>query len=255
MSIQIPVAKPPWKGDGKNLESLVRKALNQYEMIEQDAIAVALSGGKDSLALLYMLHAVNGFGVKPFKLIAIHVAGAFSCGANIEIPFLKAICKELDIPLIIKQTASNEPPKECYPCSRERRKLLFEAAKEENIHTIAFGHHRDDIVNTLLLNLYQKGEFAAMLPKIHMHHYEINIIRPLMFIPESKIIAFAKANKFFRITCQCPVGQHSQRKKVDELIKETEKIFPNIRMNLMHSVLTYGSQKANKKPKEKKKDA
>ncbi|MCB1181186.1 MAG: tRNA 2-thiocytidine biosynthesis protein TtcA [Chlamydiia bacterium] len=246
--MDIPVAKPPWKKLGRHLESVCRKALFEYEMLDGEAkLAVALSGGKDSLALLFFLHAISGKGFPPFKLYALHVRGAFSCGAGIEWGFLKIICQKLNIPLIIKESSIKEKNLSCYPCSRLRRRLLFDAAKEEGIKTIAFGHHRDDNAQTLLLNMLHKGEVTGLLPKIFMIDYEITIIRPLILASEEEIRQFAKDYGFIRTTCQCPYGQRSMRKKVDQAISHLEGLFPNIRQNLSHASLIYGSDKASSK--------
>jgi tRNA(Ile)-lysidine synthase TilS/MesJ len=97
------------------------------------------------------------------------------------------------------------------------------------------------------LNLFHKGEFAANLPKVYMYDYDITIIRPLLLVKESLILAFAKEQGFFRMTCQCPVGQNSMRKKVKELIDQIEELFPHLRNNLSHAGQNYGSDKALKK--------
>ena len=149
------------------------------------------------------------------------------------------------MPLTIKESNKTLEELVCYTCSRERRSLLFEAAKEKGFKTIAFGHHRDDNIQTLLLNLLHKAEFAANLPKIHMEHYGVTIIRPLILVSEEGIRAFSKQNHFARITCQCPVGQNSKRKQVDRLIDQMEDVFPNVRSNLSQAARVYGSQKAS----------
>ena len=133
---------------------------------------------------------------------------------------------------------------ECYSCSRERRRLLFEAAKSVGATTIAFGHHRDDHAQTLLMNLLHKAEFAGNLPKIHMQEYGVTIIRPLIYIAEQDIRTFSQQQGFARIMCRCPVGQNSMRKKVDQVLNEIEAIFPNARENIAKAGLLYGSQKA-----------
>jgi tRNA(Ile)-lysidine synthase TilS/MesJ len=244
----IPLAKPPWTALGKELESLVRKAFFDFSLIEESTqkIAVALSGGKDSLSLLYLLHAIRGRGFPSFDLYAIHVGGEFSCGAGIDETFLGAICKALEVPFISCLSTQKREDLECYRCSRERRKLIFNAAKEAGATTIAFGHHRDDSAQTLLMNLLQKGEFAANLPKVQMYKYGVTIIRPLIYIKEESLKEFAKQYHFARITCQCPVGQDSKRKKADELIHLMEEHFPQARSNLALAGLLYGSTKANK---------
>ena len=113
--------------------------------------------------------------------------------------------------------------------------------------TVAFGHHRDDSVQTLLMNLLHKGEFAAMLPKVPMHDYGVTIIRPLIYISEEEIREFAKMYQFSRVVCQCPVGQNSLRKQTKDLIADMEKVFPHARENLGSASLLYGSKKALKK--------
>lgn len=241
----VPIATPPWPSVGKKIESLCRKALYDFNLLENgQKLAVALSGGKDSLALLFMLHAINGRGFPRFELSAIHVEGEFSCGASIQGSYLKAVCKQLQIPLEIRTSSQTLDQLECYSCSRERRKLIFHAAKSLGANLIAFGHHQDDHVQTLLLNLFHKGEFEGNLPKVPMHLYGVTIIRPLIYVSETDIIELAKACGFARITCQCPVGQHSKRKKVEHHLKMIEKDFPHLRTNLAQAGLQKGSQKA-----------
>lgn len=245
--LQLPIARPPWTAQGKEMESLVRKAIYDFSLIGPDVkkIAIALSGGKDSLGLLFLLHALRGRGFPLFDIHAIHVDGEFSCGAGVNVGFLKKICQELGVEFTICTSLQKREGLECYSCSRERRRLIFNAAKEGGSTLIAFGHHRDDSAQTLLLNLLHKAEFAANLPKVEMLNYGITIIRPLIYLSEASLIQFAKQYGFARITCQCPVGQNSKRKTVEQLIQEIEKAFPNARGNLAKAGLLYGSNKAS----------
>ena len=132
MNIGIPVARPPWTALGKELESCLRKALFDFSLLDKqvERVAIALSGGKDSLALLFLLHAVRGRGFPLFEIHAIHVDGEFSCGAGVDAGFLGAICKEMGVNLILKSSTQKREDLECYRCSRERRRLIFDAAKE-----------------------------------------------------------------------------------------------------------------------------
>src|SRR5579862_179278 len=115
MSFSLPIAKPPWSGLGQELESSCRKAIYDFSMLEGvDKVAVALSGGKDSLSLLYLLHAVRGRGFPLFNLVAIHVGGEFSCGAGIDERFLGNICRELGIPMLMRQSSKKREELECY---------------------------------------------------------------------------------------------------------------------------------------------
>lgn len=245
MLLHIPLAQPPWSGLGKRLESMVRKAIYDFNLIEDASpIAVALSGGKDSLALLFLLHAIKGRGCPDFPLLAIHIDGDYTCGAGVDKLFLKGICQKLNVPLHIETANQKLEDLECYSCSRTRRKLLFDTAKKHGCFKVAFGHHRDDNNQTLLMNLLHKGEFAGNLPKVFMKDYGVSILRPLMYVSESMIIEFAKQYEFLRISCQCPVGQDSLRKQTKKLIEQIEKTFPNTSGNLFTASLNYGSKKA-----------
>ncbi len=237
---------PPWTGLGKKLESMTRKALYDFSMVPDNGspIAIALSGGKDSLTMLFLLHAIRGRGFPHFDIIAIHVGGAFSCGAGVGSHYLESVCQSLNVPLIQRQSTKTLETLECYSCSRERRALLFAAAKEHGATTIAFGHHRDDNAETLLMNLLHKGEFSGLMPRIPMHAYGVTIIRPLIYVAESDISCFADQYRFRRITCRCPVGQTSMRRKTDELIDSLEEAYPHARENLARASLLYGSKKA-----------
>jgi tRNA(Ile)-lysidine synthetase-like protein len=246
MSILAP--QPPWTGLGKRLESIIRKALFDYQMLEGvKNLAIALSGGKDSLTLLFMLKAISGRGFPDFNIHAIHVNGEFSCGAGVNLNYLSGLCEQLGVNFIVRESTQKLETLECYNCSRERRGLIFEAAKSVGADTIAFGHHRDDNAETILMNLLHKAEFAGNLPKLKMHDYGITIIRPLIYASEADIRTFAQQHGFARILCQCPVGQNSMRRQVGKLIEEIELVYPNARENIAQAGLKYGSDKASRK--------
>lgn len=241
----IPRVSPPWNQRGKRIESKVRKALYDFSLVENDSpIGIALSGGKDSLSLLYMMHAILGRGFPNAPLHAFHVGGPYSCGASVHPSFLKGICSELRVPLTCLESSMKLETLSCYPCSRNRRSLIFNAAKSIGIKHVMFGHHREDHIQTLLMNLLHKGEFAGNLGRVWMRDYDLLISRPLLYVSEEEIWHFAKTYGFARVTCQCPVGQHSMRKKVAELVDEIEKIFPNVKENLAQAGWNYGSDKA-----------
>lgn len=246
--MEVSIAQPPWSGLGKRLESTFRKALFDYKMLEtqNNKVGIALSGGKDSLTLLFLLKAISGRGFPELDIHAIHVSGEFSCGAGVNTDYLAAVCEKLGVSFATRESKQKLATLECYSCSRERRRLLFDEAKKRDVGTIAFGHHRDDNAQTVLMNLLHKGEFAGNLPKLHMQEYGVTIIRPLIYIDENSIREFAKQQGFMRVMCRCPVGQNSMRKQVDQLLGELETLFPNVRENVAQAGLTYGSDKASK---------
>lgn len=244
--LQLP--KHPFSKLGKKIESQMRKALYEYEMIPSNGrIGIALSGGKDSLTLLFMLKELSGKGFPDLQIEAFHVGGAFSCGASLEENFLKEVCSALQIPLHIEIAEQTLDKLECYRCSRERRKKIFLKAKSVGIDHVAFGHHRDDSIETLMMNLLHKAEFAANLPKIYLESFDLTILRPLIYVTEQQIISFAKHHGFRRIVCQCPVGQNSKRKETKEMLNQIEQYFPCAKGNLAKAAKMYGSNKASKR--------
>jgi tRNA(Ile)-lysidine synthase TilS/MesJ len=247
MNLYIPTAQPPWTTLGKELESRVRKAIHDFSLLPSKVthLGIALSGGKDSLSLLFLLASLRQRGFPNFRLTAFHIFGPFSCGSGIDRPLLQAICGKLNVDFVIRETHQTKETLECYSCSRTRRSLLFAAAKEYGVDFLAFGHHRDDSVQTLLMNLLHKGEFAANLPKVQMHHYGVTIIRPLIYVEEEMLAQFAKQYQFARVVCQCPVGQRSKRKQVKDLLRQVEPLFPHAASNLAKAGLLYGSDKAS----------
>jgi tRNA 2-thiocytidine biosynthesis protein TtcA len=224
---------------------MTRKALYDFAMVEGvQKLAIALSGGKDSLTLLSLLSAISGRGMGPWELHAIHVSGEFSCGPGVPMAVLSQMCQELGATLHVCTTNQKLATLECYSCSRARRKLIFEKAKELGCTAVAFGHHQDDNVETALMNLLGKGEFAGHLPKIHFHAWEMTVIRPLIYVSEALIRRFAEMYGFARLTCQCPVGQRSQRRQVEELLEQIEQLYPHARDQMAKAILRDGSQRA-----------
>lgn len=229
----------------RKLESLTRKAVYDFSLLpENGKMGIALSGGKDSLTLLLMLLKLSGRGFPSFTIHAFHVQGVASCGAGLHTKNLEAICEHLGVKLHILDSRITQEQLQCYRCSRERRSLIFKAAKEAGVEYIAFGHHKDDQVQTLMMNLLHKAEFSTSLPKLEMVEYGITIVRPLIYIDEASIITWAQQKGFARVTCMCPVGANSQRRQVKLLIEQLEKVFPNTRTNLFQAACNYGSNKA-----------
>lgn len=230
---------------GRKIESAIRKACYDFSLLEENQrLAIALSGGKDSLTLLHFLHKLSGTGFPKLSLIALYVGGPYSCGAGLNPDHLASLCASYEVPFVHLESQQRFASLDCYPCSRDRRKLLFEGARAEGCSSIAFGHHRDDSIETLLMNLLHKGEFAALLPKIFMECYEITTIRPLIYVTEREIREFARKKEFLRISCRCPVGERSKRRQVKGVLSQLEELFPHAASNLARAAHLYGSNKA-----------
>jgi len=235
----------PWTTHGKRLESAVRKAIFEFDLLHGvSRLGIALSGGKDSLTMLFLLHAISGRGTPPFELVGLHVSNREKPVS----PLVESVCSYLSVPLYTEPMSYEHS--DCYSCSRERRRLLFSMAKRTECSTIAFGHHKDDNAQTVLMNLLHKGEFAGLLPKITLAAYTTTIIRPLIFLAEKDIETFVTHYGLAGSTCQCAAGHMRLRKKTDRLLTCIEELYPHARSNLAQAALQFGSTKAQEIPEK-----
>ncbi|MFH1458554.1 MAG: ATP-binding protein [Candidatus Omnitrophota bacterium] len=215
----------------------VGRAMVDYEMLsEGDKIAVAVSGGKDSLTLLKVLADRQRFVPIKYELLAVHIDLGYprSLAKTLE-KYFKKIKVKYHIEKV--DTLRKTKPKDisCFWCSWNRRKALFETANRFGCTKVAFGHHKDDIVETLLLNLFFHGEFSAMSPKQPLFEGKIVIIRPLAYVEEDRIRKFAREAGFPHEKCSCPNSLTSNRTKMARIIKELEKVCPEIKTNIFKS--------------------
>jgi len=219
------------------------KAVKEYELIEVgDKIAVAISGGKDSLLLAKLFQQLHRFSEVPFSLEFISMNPGFN-KENLE--NLELNCKLLNIPIKIRKSnvfhvankLSSDNP--CYMCARMRRGFLYNFAKEEGCNKLALGHHFDDVVETTLLNIFYGSQFKTMVPKIEAENFlNMELIRPLVLIKESDIIRFTNNAGLKTMSCGCDVARlelGSKRKEMKNLLKEMEKNNPNASMSIFNS--------------------
>lgn len=237
------------------------KAIKEYVLIEAgDKIAVAVSGGKDSLLLAKLFQQLHRFSEIPFELEFISMDPGFN-KENLE--NLKLNCELLNIPIKIKKSdvfyvsnkLSSENP--CYMCARMRRGFLYNFAKEEGCNKLALGHHFDDVVETTLLNIFYGSQFKTMVPKIEAENFSnMELIRPLVLIKESDIIRFTNNAGLKTMSCGCEVARlelGSKRKEMKKLLKEMEKNNPNVSLSIFNSATNvnlnqvYGYEIDNKK--------
>ncbi len=231
----------------------INEAIRTYKLIEEgDRILAAVSGGKDSLTMLSFLQEMRDAGAG-YKLFAAHIKTDFHCGGCSHRSVLSGIFEKLGLEYRFKdiQVLDEKRQTNCFWCSWNRRKALFEIAHELGCNKVAFGHHKDDIVETALLNLFYQGEISAMKPKQELFRGIITIIRPLCFTAESDIINYAKEKGFPEQLCKCPFGMTSKRKMVKQLLKDAKKMFPgeDVTANILANLIKIGNKP--KKPMEK----
>lgn len=221
--------------------SKMRKAIEEYNMIDDgDKIAVCLSGGKDSITLLYALKALQRFYPKNFELIAISVNPGFEF---FDTSILQQACDELEIPLFIEQSNIKEivfdvrkEKNPCSLCANLRRGIINSVAIRENCNKIALGHNMDDVLETFLLNLLYTGSLSTFAPKSYMDRSKITLIRPLILLGEKDTKRFVKKNNKKIMPKVCPMDEHTKREKMKEQIFLWQKDIPAIRANLFGAI-------------------
>lgn len=216
----------------------VGRAIADYQMLcEGDKIAVAVSGGKDSLTLLHILNDRRKFVPIKYTLFALHVDMGYPCHhPKILAEYFKKMGVDYHIAKIDILKGKTRKDISCFWCSWNRRKALFEAAERFGCSKVALGHHKDDIVETVLMNLFFHGEISAMAPRQELFKGKIVLIRPLAYVEEEMIVKFAKSLDFPHHKCACPNSLTSNRTKITGIIRELEKVCPDVKTNIFRSV-------------------
>ena len=211
------------------LQKLFEQALKRYSLIEDgDRILVGLSGGKDSMALLEFLSRRSRIFRPRFSVEAVYVRMENIPYQNDE-AFLSDFAREHDTPLHIVETSFSDTDSSrspCFLCSWNRRKMLFSTAQQLGCNKIALGHHRDDLMQTALMNLTYEGRFSTMPPRMTMDKFPVEIIRPLCLMRESDLQLFAQQRNFVRQKRQCPYENDSRRADMKRMVERFEELNP-----------------------------
>lgn len=225
-------------GTGFYISKQMGKAIMDYGMLsEGDKVLVAVSGGKDSLTLLSILNERRKFVPIKYELLAVHVDMGYPCHhPKILSRYFKDLGVNYHIEKIDILKGKSRKDISCFWCSWNRRKTLFEAADRFGCNKVALGHHQDDIVETMLLNLFFNGEISTMTPKQELFKGKIAIIRPLCYVEEDMVIRFARQSDFPHHKCACPNSVTSKRTKMTEIIRDLENICPDVKKNIFRSV-------------------
>ena len=222
------------------IEKSVGAAINSYSLIgANDKVAVALSGGKDSLVLLDTI--ANRRKRLPIKydILAVHIHAA-NIGYKTDLDFIKGFCNEHNAPLHIIEAEAvfdgDDKTTPCFICSRLRRKLLFDFVKNMKCNKLAFGHHRDDAVETLLMNMMFNSSISSIPPSLSMFGGEFDIIRPLIFLGEDAITQYAELKNFPPQLQVCPYSESTHRFTVKGILDEMERVNEKARQNIYASM-------------------
>ncbi len=225
----------------KKIVSYVRRAVDDYHMIDEgDRIAVGISGGKDSLVLLCALAKLRTFYPKPFELIAITVDIGLP---DMDFSAVEALCASLQVPYITVHTQIADVifniRKESNPCSlcaKMRRGALHAEAKAQGCNKVALGHHKDDAVETFMMNLAFEGRIGCFSPVTYLSNRRITLIRPLLYAEERDISGAARRMALPVVTSTCPEDHASERERMKRLLHTLEQTYPNFRQRIFHAL-------------------
>ena len=225
-----------------HLKKWLENAVMDYNMIEEgDRILVGVSGGMDSLVLLDLLNSPMVY-VPQFSLLAVNIDLGFDTDYSgydtlkryLEINGYRHVMEKTDIGPLAHSDYNKKNP--CFLCSRLRRKRIFEIAAETGCNKIAFAHHRDDIIETLLINIFYAREISTMVPKQTIFGGKLHIIRPLAYIREERVKKYGKEQGFPTIENRCPTSKISRRIYIKNLLHELEKENKDIRDNIFKAM-------------------
>ena len=227
----------------RRLLSFVRQACQHYDMIApHDKIAVGLSGGKDSTALLIALNEMRRFYPISYEIVGITINMGFS---GMDFSPLAELCQEIgieyrvissDIARVVFDIRQESNP--CALCAKMRRGVLHDAAKANGCNKIALGHHFDDIIDTFMLNLIHEGRLGAFSPVTYLSRKDITMIRPLIYAKEKDIQYFIKHNDIPIISSTCPEDKHTEREEIKQMIADLNRKYDGFSHRVMNAIET-----------------
>lgn len=218
----------------KTVLGCIRKADTDFNMIAPgDRIAVGVSGGKDSLLLLYALSLYRKFSGKDFTLQAITLKMGLE---PFDVAPIRALCEKIDVPYTVLETEIahvifdvRKETNPCALCAKMRRGALNDAALAAGCNKVALGHHREDAIETLLMSLIFEGRLHTFHPNTYLSRKKVTVIRPMIYTPEKHVIHVAKELDLPVVHNPCPADRHTKREEIKELIKTLSKTYPHLK--------------------------
>ena len=221
--------------------SFVRRAVDDYHMIEDgDRIAVGISGGKDSLAMLYALNGLKRFYPKKFEIHAVTVDLGFQ---NLNLDKIRALCEELQVEYTIVKTDiakivfdDRKESNPCALCAKMRKGALNDAIKAAGCNKVAYAHHKDDVVETMLMSLIFDGRFHTFSPVTYLDRMDLTVIRPMMYMNEADIIGFINKYEVPVVKSPCPADGHTKREYIKNLLKQLNQENPGVKERMFTAI-------------------
>jgi len=226
----------------QELLSYTRRAIDDYNMIASgDKIAIGISGGKDSLTMLYALHGLKRFYPNSFEIEAITVDLGFGIQ---DLDKIAKLCDTLNINYSIVETeiskiifSDRKEKNPCSLCAKMRKGALNEKAKKLGCNKIAYAHHKDDIIETMLLSLLFEGRFYSFSPYTYLDRMDLTVIRPMMYLDESKVISFQNQYELPIAKGKCPVDGYTKRQYAKELLHQLNSEHNGVKERMFTAIL------------------
>ena len=226
----------------QKLFSYSRQCIQQFDLIQEgDRITLGISGGKDSLALLYAMAGLKKFYPKKFEIIAVTADLGFG---SFDMSAVENLCRELEVEYHLLKTDIATILKEkvkkgtyCAMCAKLRKGAINNFAKEHGCNKVAYAHHQDDIVETMMLSLIYEGQFYTFGPKTYYKEADITVIRPLINIPESDMKGFRNKYSLPCVKNPCPHDGTTRRQYVKDLVAKINKDNPGVKKKMYNAIL------------------
>lgn len=226
----------------QHLYSYVRRAIDDYHMIaDGDRIAIGISGGKDSLTLLYALSGLQNFYPMKFDLTAISVDLGFN---EFDLAPVQKLCEQLHVPYYIVKTEigkivfeERQEKSPCALCAKMRKGALNDFAIQQNCNKVAYAHHMDDIIETMFLSMFYEGQFYSFPPVTKLERSGLTVIRPLMYVTEADVTGFKNKYKLPLVTNPCPADGITRREYIKQLVQQINQDNPGVKKQIFHAIV------------------